>query len=457
MFFFLDEESSPIVQRYESYLSGSEKGYFDVEEFEQIVEYYLRHGRTNDGYKAVELGLKLHPNSSMLQIKHAKICLADSEYDKANRLLTSLVDTNDIEVGLLKIEASLHLGLTEEADNLAKNLIRENRGYSENIFVEIALLYISANEFEKALSFLKKGDKINKENTDLLFEMAICYEQLRDLKQAIETYNRIIDIDAYTSEAWFNLAQIRFSQEKYRQALEAYNFALAIDPDDSLACVQKAHTLFQLEQYTEALESYKEYEELTGDKWANINWVAESYEKLGEYENAIKHYRDSILQNGLSYDTLCGIAFCLLELGLFGESFYYIEKAIELNEEIAEAWVYLGEAYLGTNDIENALIAYLKAVTIDPEQPETLMAIANICMEIAEYEIAMQYYYAALEINDAVSDNTHLLIAIAAYSTANEDIAAAELKKAMDENLDSTKLFLEIYPEAGHFIQNLDY
>ena len=46
--FSVDDESNDTVKRYEQFLSGTATGYFDVEELENIVEYYLRHGRTKD-------------------------------------------------------------------------------------------------------------------------------------------------------------------------------------------------------------------------------------------------------------------------------------------------------------------------------------------------------------------------------------------------------------------------
>ena len=52
--FSLDDESGDLVQRYEQFLSGKANGYFDVEELENIVEYYLRRGRTKDCNKAID-------------------------------------------------------------------------------------------------------------------------------------------------------------------------------------------------------------------------------------------------------------------------------------------------------------------------------------------------------------------------------------------------------------------
>ena len=88
--FSMDDESGDLVQRYEQFLSGKANGYFDVEELENIVEYYLRRGRTKDCNKAIDLGLQLHPNNSALKTKRAKIYLITGDDQKAFRVLDSL-------------------------------------------------------------------------------------------------------------------------------------------------------------------------------------------------------------------------------------------------------------------------------------------------------------------------------------------------------------------------------
>ena len=62
--FSVDDESNDVVKRYEQFLEGNATGYFDVEELETIVEFYLRKGRTKECTKPVDLGLQLHPNNN---------------------------------------------------------------------------------------------------------------------------------------------------------------------------------------------------------------------------------------------------------------------------------------------------------------------------------------------------------------------------------------------------------
>ncbi|HRR62314.1 MAG TPA: hypothetical protein P5071_00575, partial [Paludibacteraceae bacterium] len=76
IFFQNDDDINEIIHRYEQFLSGKASGYFDIEEFENIAEYYLQKGRTKDSSRAIEFGIKLHPTSNELKTKRAKIYLA---------------------------------------------------------------------------------------------------------------------------------------------------------------------------------------------------------------------------------------------------------------------------------------------------------------------------------------------------------------------------------------------
>jgi len=447
LLFPVDDESSDIVKRYEQFLSGTSPGYFDVEELETIIEFYLRKGRTKDGNKAVDLGLKLHPNNTALKTKRAKIYLATGDDAKAFRILDKLAESTDYEVVLLKIEVLLKLERTKEARFLSDKLISEETEDMDNVCLDVAFIYLGQGDYLTALQLLEKGDRHNDQNIELLYELAFCYEQNEDFSKAIVVNNRIITIDPFANEAWFNLGQLYFALQEFAKALEAYDFALVIDENDSLSCIQKGHVLFQLDQFEQAIETYQEYKKMTSYGWQTDIFIAECYEKLERYEESISYYRLSLDAHTDNYDALTGIGICLLEQEKFVESMTYIRQALSINEEAADSWVYLAEGYVGLDDIDNALKAYIKAIAIDPDQPDTLMAIANICLEKTEYDLAIKYYIAA----EALDENLEfikLFIAVAYYKNEEPDKAVVYLRKAIDENETASALFLELCPEA---------
>jgi len=446
--FSVDDESNDIVKRYEQFLSGTATGYFDVEELESIVEYYLRHGRTKDCAKALKLGLQLHPNNNALKTKRAKIYLATGDDKKAFRLLDSLTETTDYEVILLKIEVLTKLGRMKEARELSDNLVANETDDLDNVCLDIAYIYLSQTEYSLALSLLEKGDLFNPNNIELLYELAFCYEQNENFENATAVNIRIIDIDPFAGEAWFNLGQLYFATQDFTKALDAYEYALAIDEKDSLTCIQKAHVQFQLDMFEEALETYQEYRKMSSyGQWQTDIFIAECYEKMEKYEESISYYKQSLEAHPENYDALTGIAICLLEQENYTESMPYINRALEISPEAADAWVYLAEANIGIDDVDNGLLAYLKSIAIDADQPDTLMAIANIYLEKTEFELAIKFYLAAKGLDDNM-EFINLFIAVSYYKVGNMPKAIAYLRVAILENETAAALFLELCPEA---------
>lgn len=443
----LDDDSSELIARYEQFVAGKGPGYFDVEELETIVDYYLRNGKDVESSKALDLGMKLHPGNSNLQTKRAKIYLALGETQKAMRVLDSISESTDYELLLLKTEALMKSGRQKEAELICQTIFDNEIDDIDNISIDIALIFMADMNIAKSLEYLKIGDAYNDKNIDLLFELAFCYEQLVDSDMAIQTYNRIINIDSFLSEAWFNLGQVYFVLHDFHKALNAYDFVLAINETDSLAYLQKAHTLFQLEQFQESLDAYNEYGKLTDENWQTMLFVGECYEKMERFDDAIGYYQKSLTDKPENYDALTGIAICLLEKELYTESLEYIQRALKVHDEAADAWVYLAEALVGLENLDDALLAYLKSITLEPDQPDTLMAIANICMDKGEWKTALDYYLAAYDL-DKTLEYIDLFLAVAFFKNKNKTASKIYFKKAVAQNLDAQRLFFEVCPDA---------
>jgi hypothetical protein len=67
-------------------MENNDEFYFDTEELEDIIVYYLELGDFNYADMAVNYGLKLHPNSLDIKIKKLEI-LEWEEYNTAKELI----------------------------------------------------------------------------------------------------------------------------------------------------------------------------------------------------------------------------------------------------------------------------------------------------------------------------------------------------------------------------------
>jgi len=174
---------------------------------EEITDFYLKKGRSKDSTQVVELGLKLHPNSSILLLKKAVLYLEIGEAKRALRILDRLPEKDDTEANLVRSEVLLQLGRRDEAVLLLHQIMEEESFERSNLALDISGILIQASEHEEAAEFIREALKNDPSNMDLLFEMAYNYEQLNQTTDAIRIYNQILALDPYSSETWFNLGQ----------------------------------------------------------------------------------------------------------------------------------------------------------------------------------------------------------------------------------------------------------
>ena len=79
-----------LAKKFEDMIENNEQFYFDTEEVEDIVIFYLEMGDINFAEMAVNYGLKLHPNSIELKVKQLEVFLELEKYVQARQLIEEL-------------------------------------------------------------------------------------------------------------------------------------------------------------------------------------------------------------------------------------------------------------------------------------------------------------------------------------------------------------------------------
>lgn len=79
----------------------------------------------------------------------------------------------------------------------------------------------------------------------------------------------------------------------------------------------------------------------------------------------------------------------------------YLEKAIKKDENFIEAWLLLGDIYTDLDQKNDAIIAFKKAIQIDPAFfPRSYFFIGNLSFELGKYEISREYLTTYLDFKD---------------------------------------------------------
>ncbi|MDR2474665.1 MAG: hypothetical protein LBD45_02290 [Bacteroidales bacterium] len=435
-----EDNFSDLLARYENMLRNGENMYFDSEEFEKIVEHYENKENFNDMYKAIEEGLKQHPNDEELLIKKARCLVFKKKYNEALQLLNnSSIDVTDIEAMLVKASIYLNTKNSKLAYTLINKILEE--ASDEYEYMEVAEIFCSVNKFEKAISCLQKGLKKFPGNIQLQRELAITYWEDNKYVKATGIFDKLLDVNPYSATDWKSIGELYMIQTKYAKALEAFEFVLVIDETDEQALLQKGHTLMLLKDYEKAIETLTEYITLNANDEMAYIFISECYQELEEHEKS-KEYAFKALQTGESIFSLKHLIDVLVSENNFIDTLQYFTKALLLAPDDNNLHLQRGHVLLELGLFIEAEVSYIFALSLSSDVEEIADAIYSLGMlkaRIGRDEDALFYFEKAAECNPNFPGLALKMAAL--YATTKQYAkAATSLQHAIDEFTHGTTL-----------------
>lgn len=440
-----DKESVPneLLERYEQFLSVGTPGYFDVDELEDLSEFYRIHGLQDKSSGVLDLGLKLHPDNSSLMLRQVALLVDSGRHAKALRVLETLPEKESLEVQLLKAEIYLHMKREAAGLGLLRALMHQEAFNRVDLLLDVSGILTRAGKLDLAKEVLWKALQEHPDDEDLLEELTYVLEELKDYQALVQIYDKLLDADPYRTDTWFNAGQAWFNLERYDKAIEAYDFAWALSEDDFLPLLQKGHALFQSEQYEKAAQMYETcISHIEPADYIHL-LVGEAYEKAGLYEKAIVHFDLVLTMFPENIEAYAGLGLCYMELKEFKKSLGYLEKALLIDDSDAELWVYMAELMLQMERKDEAYVSYLRSLSIDPNQADVLAVMGNISYDNGNYDQALELYRAAQAL-DPELPGLPLFFALAYVKTGQTQLSKEYLDLARQKDSRADVLFEEM-------------
>ena len=110
-FEYNEPDLKALVIRFEQMLKVNGSKFFDVEEFEEIIDFYLENQNVSKARKAIEIAITQHPGSSLFLLKQARFFMLSSKLTRALETLDDLIslDPNNYEAFLTRGSVYLKL------------------------------------------------------------------------------------------------------------------------------------------------------------------------------------------------------------------------------------------------------------------------------------------------------------------------------------------------------------
>lgn len=444
-----EEEIKDVIQRFERMKKNNENYFFDVIEFETIIDFYIDSNNPVRAYDASTIASIQHPGSPSIQLRKARVLIERGRAFEALRILKMLesIEPGNHEIFIAKGTALGMLGDIQGAKKMFDLALTKDSDDIENILFTITSVLQNLNYYEQLIPYLKKLIELEPGFNAHLYDLAYAYEKVNDYTRSIENYKAYLEEEPFSDSAWYNLGVIFNRLEQPEKALEAYEYALAINNQNSFALFNKGNILSNLDRYAEAISVYHEFLENEQDNFEAMTYLAECYDKSGNQVLARKYYNEAIDLAPDYADPWLGLGIMALNSDNHEKALGYLRKAAKLDADNPEIWYLLGKTNYFKNEKKVAMRCFREALKLDPFYDEVWLDLGRIILDDGFISRALPFLLQAYKITGDVPGINYLLSSFSIH-TGKMDAAYGYLSNAIEMNAELFGDFRGFFPTS---------
>ncbi|WP_295181541.1 tetratricopeptide repeat protein [uncultured Christiangramia sp.] len=441
-----NEEDNFSLDRFESMLKTNDVLFFDSNEFENIINHYIENGKIALAKKAVKLGLAQHPTSVNLRLYKVEILVFEDKLDLADSILNELknLESSNEEIYIQKAQIYSKRDMHAEAITMLEAALEITLEDAE-IFSLIGMEYLFLEDFENAKYSFMKCLEADDEDYSALYNIMYCFDFLEQKEEAIDYLNLYLDKHPYCEVAWHQVGKQYFDLKNYTKALAAFDFAIISDDRFVGAYLEKGKVLEKLKRYNEAIENYNITLELDDPTSFAYLRIGKCFEKLGCDDFAIKNYEQTVHEDPLLDKGWIAITDFYIKKLNFPKALYYINKAINIDEENVLYWKRYAKINSRLNFPEEAEQGYKKSLELGNYELETWIRRCDILIGLGEYETAISSMMQALEFYPGTAEVEYRLAGLY-FNTNNGDKGYFHLNNALKTDSEYYIIIEELFP-----------
>ncbi len=341
------EELNPLVLKFESMLLKGENPFFDIDEYEEIIEHYLI---TNLSHAeiVVDYALSQYPWNTAILLKKAIIAAQNEKPEEAFEIVNTVrsIDSNNMD-----------------------------------FYVTISYIHRILNEFDKSIKALKQALKFKEDVEEVYFDIAEDYFMLGDYNKECMYLKECLKIKSDYPEAIEKLFWSYKSQQNFQDAVDFFQSFTDKHPLQQNAWEKLGFSYYEIGLFEKSVEAF-EYSLSISDRTTSFNGIAHAFWKLDLQFHAISILNEAIEKFPYSFDLNILIGWIYLDVKDYLNAQKYFLNEIFLNSTSNEAWKGLAQTYVYYKDFNNAYSCVQKSIMQSQSDLDSLIQLAYLAGEI---------------------------------------------------------------------------
>jgi tetratricopeptide (TPR) repeat protein len=452
------DEIRELIRQFQNLKSGRANSFLEEDAFEKIVDYFDDIADLPQALEAVEMGIEQYPYSAMLNIKKADLLIATRRYHDALEVLNhaELLDSNDINLYILKTDVYLALDQQEKAVDLLENALALFDGQERiEMLFELADVYDDYEEFDKIFDCLKLILEQEPTNEEALYKICFWTDFTGRNEESIKLHQQIIEEHPYSELAWFNLGAGFQGLKLYEKSIDAYKYAVAIDEKFDYAFRNMGDAYIRLRKYKDAIEALERVLELSRPEDVIYEAIGHCYDRLKNYAQARFYYRKASHLNQEDSKLYFKIACTYINEGQWNTAVKQLQTALQIHRLQPEYNLAMGECKMQMGEFKEAIQYFSNVVSQRPKNISSWEALIR-CLYIGEYyDEAVEQVDAALRHTDNKPIFTFYLSAIY-FAMGRSKEGLVQLENGMSKAPRLLKKLIDLNPSILQHQQVVD-
>ncbi|NAW51581.1 tetratricopeptide repeat protein [Elizabethkingia argentiflava] len=386
------------VKRFEEMIENNEELFFDIEEYEDVISYYLEIGDYQYAEEAIKYAQNLYPDSERIKLRKLEFLLEKEENLQAKILIRELENSADEDMDFIICCAKYYsnMGNPRKAINLCEKALEkeEDEDFIHNF---IADEYKNLDDPFSALKHYQMALKHEPSDEYALESIMLCYAEMNRTEEALIFINNYLDNYPFSEIAWYEYGSLHFNNKNYQKAIEGFDYLLAINPHSVAVYANKAACYEALNEWEKAIETYIDSQEYEFTKSYSFYKIGQCYQKKGLLIPALNALQKSLHEDPQFHLSMMAISDIYEELGNLNEAAHFALEASRLSENNLEIQKKLAFLYISLGKLEEALICLKKMVETEPGRFYNWYAYAEVLMLVGDYDKAEQKLKIALK------------------------------------------------------------
>ena len=451
---------SDSILKFESMIKSNQFLFFDTDEFESIIIYYLESGNSSMANKAIKMAIDQYPNNTSILLLKVETLIFENKIEEAEKIINILfeIDKNNSEIIIQKSRILSKRKKHSDSINLLKKINKDCEFYSDALIM-IGKEYLFIDDFENAKEKFKEYIKDFQLDYAVLNNLLYCFDALGNTDNTVNYLNDFLELNPYCEVAWHQLGKQYVKKELYKEALTAFDFAIISDDSFVGAYLEMGKVLEKLNKINQAIEQYEIVIKIDEPNPFALYRIACCHNKLGNFELAISYFNKTVIEDPVHDSAWMSLASNYYKQKDYIEAKNYLIKAIEIDSENIKYWELYCKINLDLNNLEEVEISFKEILSLEDFNLSTLIFLTKTLIQIPFNESLSKEFLVKIEAlpNSLLSEKKYINYVI--LHNCNQSVKANfNLKEAYFHNPAIYDYFKDIFPTIPqlHVFKNMN-